>query len=230
MLLWASTRLDGLITAEQRSSTIAGSARSSGPTAAGTSPRWDDWKRRDGTPNDPDGPSDGYATGLVVFVLRQAGVPATDPAMKRGVAWLLSHQRTSGRWFTRSVNNDKAHYITHAGTAFAILAPPVLRYQDRGIGTPSLKSARRKGSWPSLNPAYHTGRPRRRWARVSRPRREGDLRSAGWQGRETLPQSAKSAKLTFRCNAQRVFGNLRGLGGGEPSAHDVDHGQMDHCL
>ena len=30
--------------------------------------------------------------------------------------------------------------------------------------------------------------------------------------------------------SQRVFGNLRGLGGGEPSAHDVDHGQMDHCL
>ena len=29
---------------------------------------------------------------------------------------------------------------------------------------------------------------------------------------------------------ERVFGNLRGLGGGEPSAHDVDHGQMDHCL
>ena len=29
---------------------------------------------------------------------------------------------------------------------------------------------------------------------------------------------------------KRVFGNLRGLGGGEPSAHDVDHGQMDHCL
>ncbi len=59
---------------------------------------------------------------MAVFVLRQAGIPATDPAIRRGVAWLLSHQRASGRWFTRSVNNDKAHYISHAGTAFAVLA------------------------------------------------------------------------------------------------------------
>ena len=85
-------------------------------------PSLGNWKRRDGTPNDPQAPSDGYASGLAVFVLRQAGVPATDPAIRRGVAWLVSHQRASGRWFTRSVNNDKAHYITHAGTAFAVLA------------------------------------------------------------------------------------------------------------
>ena len=31
-------------------------------------------------------------------------------------------QRESGRWYTRSLNNDKAHYITHAGTAFSVLA------------------------------------------------------------------------------------------------------------
>jgi hypothetical protein len=30
--------------------------------------------------------------------------------------------------------------------------------------------------------------------------------------------------------AQRVFGNLRNLGRGESPGHDVDHGQMDHCL
>ena len=43
-------------------------------------------------------------------------------AIRRGVAWLKVHQRVSGRWFTRSLNNDKAHYITHAGTGFAALA------------------------------------------------------------------------------------------------------------
>ena len=51
------------------------------------------WKRRDGKPNDPASPSDGYATGLVVFVLREAGVPAAEPAIQRGVAWLKANQR-----------------------------------------------------------------------------------------------------------------------------------------
>jgi squalene-hopene/tetraprenyl-beta-curcumene cyclase len=54
--------------------------------------------------------------------LRQANVPAADPALKRGVNWLLSHQRISGRWFTRSLNNDKEHYISRAGSAYAVLA------------------------------------------------------------------------------------------------------------
>ena len=29
---------------------------------------------------------------------------------------------------------------------------------------------------------------------------------------------------------ERVFGNIRNLGNGESPGHDVDHGQMDHCL
>lgn len=122
MLLWASTRLDGLMTAERRAATIDRLRALQRPDGGWNLPSLGSWKRRDGTPNDPEAPSDGYATGLVVYVLRQAGVPAVDPAIRRGVDWLLSHQRASGRWFTRSVNNDKHHYITNAGTAFAVLA------------------------------------------------------------------------------------------------------------
>jgi squalene-hopene/tetraprenyl-beta-curcumene cyclase len=33
-----------------------------------------------------------------------------------------SNQRESGRWYTRSLNNDKAHDIANAGTAFRVLA------------------------------------------------------------------------------------------------------------
>jgi squalene-hopene/tetraprenyl-beta-curcumene cyclase len=55
-------------------------------------------------------------------VLRQAGLPAAHPALRKGVAWLKANQRASGRWFTRSLNTDRAHYISHAGTAFALLA------------------------------------------------------------------------------------------------------------
>jgi squalene-hopene/tetraprenyl-beta-curcumene cyclase len=58
----------------------------------------------------------------MVYVLRQAGVAADDPAVAKGAAWLKANQRESGRWYTRSLNNDNAHYITNAGTAFAVMA------------------------------------------------------------------------------------------------------------
>ena len=85
-------------------------------------PSLGDWKRLDGTANDPKGPSDGYGTGLVIYILRQSGVPKDDKAIQRGVKWLKTNQRESGRWFTRSVNADRDHWITNAGTAFAVLA------------------------------------------------------------------------------------------------------------
>jgi squalene-hopene/tetraprenyl-beta-curcumene cyclase len=59
---------------------------------------------------------------LIVYVLRQAGVAPTAEPLRRGVAWLKTHQRASGRWFTRSLNRDAGHYISNAGTAFAVMA------------------------------------------------------------------------------------------------------------
>src|SRR2546423_15106792 len=85
-------------------------------------PSLGDWKRQNGKPNDKQGPSDGYTTGLVVYVLRQAGLPATADPIQRGVNWLKTNQRASGPWFTRSVNADRAHYITNAGPALAVSA------------------------------------------------------------------------------------------------------------
>ena len=66
--------------------------------------------------------SDGYGTGLVVYLARRTGVPASDPRIRRGIRWLEAHQRESGRWFTRSLHKDGRHFITHAGTAFAVMA------------------------------------------------------------------------------------------------------------
>ena len=122
MVLWASTKLNGLMTAEMRTATINALREVQRPDGGWNLPSLGSWKRSDKTPNDPAGPSDGYATGLVVYVLRQAGVPVSDSAIDRGASWLRSHQRESGRWFTRSLKKDKEHYITHAGTAYAVLA------------------------------------------------------------------------------------------------------------
>ena len=67
-------------------------------------------------------PSDAYATGFAVFALRQGDVPASDPALQRGLRWLRSQQRRSGRWFVRSPRRDGKHYISHAATQFAVMA------------------------------------------------------------------------------------------------------------
>jgi len=122
LMLWASTRVEGLLTFPQRDQTITKLRALQQSDGGWSLPSLGSWKRRNGSPNNLHAPSDGYATGLAVFVLRQAGAPSTDPALRRGAGWLLANQRASGSWFTRSVNNDKQHYIANAGTAFAVLA------------------------------------------------------------------------------------------------------------
>ncbi len=121
-LLWASLKLDGLMTGAERKQTIEALQALQRQDGGWNLPSLGDWKRLDGTDNDKKSASDGYATGLVLYVLRQAGVPAADASIKRGVKWLQTHQRESGRWFTRSINVDRAHYISNAGTAFAVMA------------------------------------------------------------------------------------------------------------
>jgi squalene-hopene/tetraprenyl-beta-curcumene cyclase len=66
--------------------------------------------------------SDGHMTGLAIIALRKAGVPSSDPRIQRGVQWLLSNQRASGRWWTRSLNRDGWQFISYSGTAYPMLA------------------------------------------------------------------------------------------------------------
>jgi len=79
------------------------------------------WQRGDGTPQDLK-TGDGYATGLAIYLARRVGIPAEDPRLAKGVAWLKANQRASGRWFTRSLHKDSQHYITHAGSNLALMA------------------------------------------------------------------------------------------------------------
>jgi squalene-hopene/tetraprenyl-beta-curcumene cyclase len=121
MLLWASRYVPDLLTAEQKVESIkklSALQKADGGWALAT---LGDWKRADQTPQSTE-QSDGYGTGFVLFVLRQANVPADDARITKGIAWLKSHQRESGRWFTRSLHKDNKHFITHAGTAFALMA------------------------------------------------------------------------------------------------------------
>lgn len=122
MLLWAAQKVDGIMSDKLKKSTIQELRTAQKPDGGWCLPMLGDWVGFDERPNDRTAPSDGYATGLVVYILRQAGVPANDPAIQRAVAWLKNNQRESGRWFTKSINSDRYHFITHAGTAYAVLA------------------------------------------------------------------------------------------------------------
>jgi squalene-hopene/tetraprenyl-beta-curcumene cyclase len=119
-LLWAATKLDGLMTAEEKNQTIAELKKLQRDDGGWSLPSLGKYLRRDKSPNELSAPSDGYATGYVTYILKQAA--PSDASITKGINWLKQNQRESGRWFTRSLNNDRDHYIANAGSAFAIMA------------------------------------------------------------------------------------------------------------
>jgi squalene-hopene/tetraprenyl-beta-curcumene cyclase len=121
MMLWAASYVPDLLSETQRQACISELRALQHEDGGWGIATLGDWKRGDGSPQDTTS-SDGYGTGFVIYVLRRAGVPADDAQVARGVAWLKSHQRDSGRWFSRSLHADSKHYISHAGTAFALMA------------------------------------------------------------------------------------------------------------
>jgi squalene-hopene/tetraprenyl-beta-curcumene cyclase len=126
-LLWASGVWPELLTREQQQSIVDAVRRSQRDDGGWSVASFADWKRADGTPLDTR--SDGYATGLVAFALQAAGVPRTDPQVRRAIDWLVTHQDAStGVWFTASLNkqrdpaSDAGKFMTDAATAYAVLA------------------------------------------------------------------------------------------------------------
>jgi squalene-hopene/tetraprenyl-beta-curcumene cyclase len=131
LLLWASARLPDLLTADKKKELVElvlGKQRADGGwsiRAFGAPEQWGSGNRAEKLRSEPEfanPPSDGHQTGLAIIVLRESGVPANDPRIQKGIAWLLTNQRASGRWWTRSLNTEKWHFITYSGTAFPLLA------------------------------------------------------------------------------------------------------------
>lgn len=132
LLLWASSRMPDLLTGERREAIltmIRDQQRGDGSWSIRTFAMLETWgggKRAQELAEEPDfanPPGDGYQTGLAIVVLRDCGVPADDPQIQRGIDWLLSNQRKSGRWWTKSLNTrSRFHYISYSGSAYAALA------------------------------------------------------------------------------------------------------------
>src|SRR5947207_11335913 len=128
-LLWASTKVPDLLSAKQQKSIIdevLGKQQEDGGWST-SSLVAATWKRRDGTPLEKK--SDGYATGLVSFVLRRAGISATRSELKKALGWLAKNQdKAEGRWTAASLNkerdpaSDAGRFMSDAATAYAVLA------------------------------------------------------------------------------------------------------------
>jgi len=125
MLAWGSVRIDGIVTEADRNKTLsellALQLEDGGWSTAGFLTDWKGLSSNDGRPLDVK-TSDGYGTGLVIVIARELGVPANDPRLRRGIDWIHTHQRESGKWFTRSPVNDAGNLISNAGSAYAVLA------------------------------------------------------------------------------------------------------------
>jgi squalene-hopene/tetraprenyl-beta-curcumene cyclase len=123
MLAWASAKIGGIWDEQKQrdaAETLLNLQRDDGGWTLGALLENDpDWER--GTYADQR-PSDGYGTGFVMFVARQAGITADDARLQRGIAWLKSHQRASGRWFTPTYSRRTLNLTSNSGTGYAILA------------------------------------------------------------------------------------------------------------
>ena len=138
-LLWASTKLSGLLSSQEQQSIINEALRrqqrdggwrlasiSWGSKAWSAKTFVNMWLREEGTPLS--GKSDSVATGLIVYVLQEAGVLSDNSQLRNGISWLRSNQRPEGDWPASSVNKQTHSssktrlFMTDAGTAFAALA------------------------------------------------------------------------------------------------------------
>jgi hypothetical protein len=95
----------------------------------------------------PDLGSDAYATGQVLFTLRQLDVPAGLSVLQRGAEYLLRTQREDGSWHVKSralkvqpyfesgFPHGHDQWISQAGTAWAAMGLTVTAAESLTVAT-----------------------------------------------------------------------------------------------
>ena len=127
MALWASVSVGDVLTETQKQSLLSDLWLFQNPDGGWTLSSLGAWQRQDGSL--PVKESDAYATGLISFVLLEAGVPRDDDNLNSALVWLAQSQDSAtGKWTAASLNkdrdpeSDRGRFMSDAATAFAVLA------------------------------------------------------------------------------------------------------------
>lgn len=136
ILLWASTKLTGLLDKGECQTLVAEVQSAQNPDGGWSLSRLlSKSSKRGALLRDPG--SDGYATGLVTLVLEQTAVPGAAAQAQRGRMWLVRNQHGHGGpwirgqedfWVASSLNKHRnpwsniGRFMSDAATAYAVLA------------------------------------------------------------------------------------------------------------
>ena len=126
LLLWAAAKLPAAIP-ESRQSIIDEALQKQQPDGSWTIAALGPWKPRPAAP--PAAGSSAYATAVAAFALEQAGVPRSNPKLRKALEWLRAKQDSQfGYWAADSMNKRREAgtipegFMRDAATAFAVLA------------------------------------------------------------------------------------------------------------
>ncbi len=147
-LLWASSKLHGLLTDGQRTAILAelwSKQEADGGFAVAS---FGNWKKREAAA--PAVGSNAYFTALAAFAVEQAGVLPSQPGLAKALAWLRKHQDPEGGyWASNSMNHEHSthgsmaeKFMTDAATGYATAA--LLAAGDAGIQRTASNSRPRK--------------------------------------------------------------------------------------
>lgn len=127
ILLWASAKFRDVLSDGARPVILERVWREQQADGGWTLESLGAWKKHANAP--PSSGANSYATGLVAFVLEQAGVARANPNLARALEWLKSHQDPArGYWVASSMNKRyepdsmQIRFMQDAATAYATLA------------------------------------------------------------------------------------------------------------
>jgi len=134
-LLWASSKLHGLLSNPDKAAILAELGRKQEADGGWTLGSLGPWNQHDAAP--PSVGSNSYATALAAFALEQAGLKSSDLVLSRALTWLRTHQNADGYWPAESMNHKHAagtipeKFMSDAATGYATAA--LLAAGDEGI-------------------------------------------------------------------------------------------------
>jgi squalene-hopene/tetraprenyl-beta-curcumene cyclase len=127
MLIWASSKLAGVLTDAKRAAIVDEIWRKQQPDGGWTIESLGAWAKHEDAP--PSAGSNSYATALLALTLERAGVAPSNAGLQKALDWLKTHQDPKlGYWAADSMNkkyepgSNQVRFMQDAATGFAALA------------------------------------------------------------------------------------------------------------